>query len=309
MKKIGILLPCYNEEKNIHPMVDAIVNLFESNLKNYEYEIVFIDNHSTDKTVQELEIVCKENSHVKAILNEGNYMWSSTYYGITQTSGDCVICIPSDFQVPVSNILELVSEWEKGEKIVCLIKNKSDEKKGMWRIRQLYNKLMVALSEGETLPNFSGGLYDREFIEMCKKTKDPLMYLSFRSFICSSGYKIKKLYYHQNVRKNGKSSNNFKKLFEISVVRFTESSKLVPKLSILIGGILESTACIALIIVIISAILHNLLLCSIAFVSCIILIVGGIQLILLGLLGEYLMKINDRLKNWPMVIEKSRINF
>ncbi len=308
MKKIGILLPCYNEEDNVIPIAEAILSLFDEKLRNYECNIVFIDNNSTDKTVDKLHVLCEKHSRVKAILNAKNFRWSSSWHGIINTPGDCVICIPADFQVPVNTILSLVEKWENGAKIVCLIKDSSEEKKSMWLVRQLFYKISEEFSEGDTLPNFTGALYDREFIDICKSIDDPLMYLSLRSFICSHGYNVEKVYYKQAKRRSGKSSNNFKSLCYIALLRFTESSNKIPFL-ITISGIYFN---ILSVLFAIGAIIFNLikakyiisnfvLLCGV-FCAC------SINMICVGILGEYLMKINGRLQNRPVVIEKGRIN-
>ena len=128
MKKISILIPCYNEEENVGPMSEAIVNLFTTQLQAYDYELLFIDNDSKDKTRQILRDICSKNPKIKAIFNAKNFgQFNSPYYGILQVTGDCVVSMVADFQDPVELIPKYVHEWENGYKIVIGIKTSSKE--------------------------------------------------------------------------------------------------------------------------------------------------------------------------------------
>ena len=102
MAKISVLIPCYNEEENVIPLSEEIEKQFQINLKNYDYEIVFIDNDSKDSTREKLEKLCSNNSRIKAIFNAKNFgQFNSPYYGLCQTTGDCTILMCADFQDPV----------------------------------------------------------------------------------------------------------------------------------------------------------------------------------------------------------------
>ena len=128
MKKISVMIPCYNEEENVVPMSEAIVSLFETELTKYDYELLFIDNNSTDSTRSLLREICAKNSHIKAIFNAKNFgQFNSPYYGMCQTTGDCTIGMCCDFQDPVELIPQFIQEWEKGYKIVCPIKNSCND--------------------------------------------------------------------------------------------------------------------------------------------------------------------------------------
>ena len=123
MKKISILIPCYNEEENVGPISEAVVETLERDLPEYDYELVFIDNDSTDQTRPILRKICSENPRIKAIFNAKNFgQFNSPYYGMLQCTGDCVISMVADFQDPVDMIPKYVHEWENGYKIVIGIK-------------------------------------------------------------------------------------------------------------------------------------------------------------------------------------------
>lgn len=166
MKKISILVPTYNEEENVAPLSEAIVNLFSAELKDYDYELVFIDNDSRDNTRSLLREICAKNKRIKAIFNVKNFgQFNSPYYGLLQTTGDCTVLLCADFQDPVEMIVDFVREWENGYKIVIGQKTTSRENRVMYFLRSCYYKMIKKFSDVEQIEHFTGfGLYDREFI-------------------------------------------------------------------------------------------------------------------------------------------------
>ena len=165
-KLVSVLIPCYNEIENVGAISDAIIEQFEKKLPKYDYEIVFIDNYSTDGTREKLSQICAYNKNIKAIFNAKNFgQNNSPYYGLCQTTGDCTIAMACDFQDPVELIPRFIEEWEKGYKIVSGIKIGSDESKVLYFLRSCYYKLIRKMSSVEQIAHFTGyGLYDRSFI-------------------------------------------------------------------------------------------------------------------------------------------------
>ena len=170
MKKISVLIPCYNEEENVVPISEAVIGIITKELPQYDYELVFIDNDSTDKTRELLRMLCAKNPKIKAIFNARNFgQFNSPYYGILQVTGDCVISMVADFQDPVELIPKYVHEWENGYKIVIGIKTSSKENPLMYWLRSCYYKLIRKLSDVEQIEHFTGsGLYDGQFIEVLR---------------------------------------------------------------------------------------------------------------------------------------------
>ena len=209
MKKVSILIPCYNEEENVVPMSEAIVNLFEKELTQYDYELMFIDNDSNDGTRALLRNICAQNPKIKAIFNAKNFgQFNSPYYGILQTTGDCTISMVCDFQDPIELIPRYLEEWEKGYKIVIGIKTSSKENKIMYHLRSLYYKLIKKFSNVEQIEHFTGsGLYDRDFVKVLRDLNDPTPFL--RGIVAELGYKRKEIPYEQPQRRAGKTHNNF----------------------------------------------------------------------------------------------------
>ena len=225
MKKISVVVPCFNEEENVREMSKSLVNELEK-LGQYDYELIFIDNFSQDKTRGYLEEICKENEKVKAIFNAKNFgQFNSPYYGMLQATGDCVILIAADFQDPVEMIPKFIKEWENGYKIVIGIKNKSKEKKFMYFWRSVYYKIIKKLSNVEQIEHFTGfGLYDRKFIEVLRSLNDPTPFL--RGIVAELGFERKEIPYTQEKRRAGKTHNTFYKLYDAAMLSFTSYTKI-----------------------------------------------------------------------------------
>ena len=192
-KKISVVIPTYNEEGNVKPLAQAIVDVMENELPEYNYEIIFIDNHSKDKTKMYLRQMCKENKHIKAIFNARNFgQLRSPVYGLKQAYGDCVIRMCADFQDPVDMIVKFVREWEQGWKIVVGIKKSSKEKKFMYFVRTCYYKLIRKITDIAHIEHFTGfGLNDKDFVDVVRDLHDPMPYL--RGIIAELGYDYKEI--------------------------------------------------------------------------------------------------------------------
>lgn len=310
MKKIGILLPCYNENGNVEPIARDIIDIFSRELPEYDYKIVFIDNASNDGTDIILKKMCAENDKIAAIFNARNFNYYSSWYGIRNTPGDCVIQIPSDRQVPVTVIPQLVREWEKGHDFVGAIKSESRESRIMWMKRQIFYKFSNFFADiEEPLNNLVATLYDRSLLEICKKTEDPLMFKSLRVFMTKYSKSMSKVFVVQEARKSGKSKNNRKGLVKIGMMRITENSTSIPYdifalgLTTVVGTIISLVAYI-LCIAILGAKMFEL---SVVILLILGFIMGGF-ICFSGLMAEYIMKINDRCAAWPGVVERERIN-
>lgn len=310
MKKISILIPCYNEEENVLPISEAIINILETQLDNYQYELLFIDNSSTDNTQSILRGLCENNKKIKAIFNAKNFgQFNSPFYGMCQTTGDCTICMCCDFQDPVSLIPRLIKEWEKGYKIVSAIKATSKENVIMRFLRTCYYKLIKWMSEVEQIEHFTGtGLYDKSFIDVLKKLNDPTPFL--RGIVAELGYKRKEISYEQARRRAGKTHNNFWSLFDAAMLSFTSYTKVGLRIAS-IGGFIGSAFSLLIAVIYLA---YKLLYWDSFQTGMAPLVIGlffisSIQLFFTGLLGEYVMSINTRVKNRPLVIEEERLNF
>ena len=309
MKKVSIMVPCYNEEENVYPMSEALVKQMEE-LPQYDYEILFIDNCSQDRTRALLRDICAKNKKIKAIFNTKNFgQFNSPYHGLCQTTGDCVISVCCDFQDPVDMIPKFLKEWEEGYKVVIGIKTSSKENKLMYILRSIYYKMIRKMSKVEQIEHFTGfGLYDKTFIDVLRDLGDPTPFL--RGIVAELGPKVKKIEYEQAKRRAGKTSNNFFSLYDAAMLSFTSYTKSIMRSASFIGGALSAGSVLGAIVCIVLKIINSAWITGpIAPVVLTLVFLGGIQLFFLGFLGEYIMSMNARIMNRPLVIEEERINF
>lgn len=310
MKEISIMIPCYNEEENVIPMSEAIVDLFNTELTSYDYELLFIDNCSTDKTREYLRMICEKNKHIKAIFNARNFgQFNSPYYGLLQTTGDCVVSMCCDFQDPIELIPKYIKEWENGYKIVIGIKTSSKESKIMYKLRSLYYKIIKKYSDVEQIEHFTGsGLYDKSFIDVLRDLKDPTPFM--RGLVAELGFARKEIPYEQPQRRAGKTHNNWYTLYDAAMLSFTSYTKIGLRLATFMGILAGTGSFLVAIIYLILKLTHwNSFTAGMAPVVIGMFFLGGIQLFFLGFIGEYILSINKRVMNRPLVVEEERINF
>ncbi|MCL2792130.1 MAG: glycosyltransferase family 2 protein [Spirochaetaceae bacterium] len=312
MKKISIMIPCYNEEENVVPLSDEIVKIFKTELASYDYEIIFVDNFSTDNTRPLLRELCRQNQRIKAIFNARNFgPNSSPYYGLCQTSGDCTILIVADFQEPVELIPTFVHEWENGYKIISAIKTKSKENKLIRFMRSCYYKTIKKMSDVDQIEHFTGfGLYDKSFIDVMKSLNDPTPHL--RGVVAEMGFRRKEIKYEQQKRKAGKSKFNWYVLYDMAMLSFTSYTKTGLRIATISGFIIGGlTLIVALVYLVLKLMYWDDFPMGIAPLILGVFFFGSIQLFFIGFIGEYIMAINTRLRlmNRPLVIEEERINF
>jgi len=308
MKMISVLIPCYNEEENVIPLSEAIQEQFQNYLPQYDYEIVFIDNDSKDTTREKLEFLCEKDKRIKAIFNAKNFgQFNSPYYGLCQTNGDCTILICADFQDPVELIPQFVSEWENGYKIVSAIKTSSMENPVMRFLRTCYYKTIKKMSDVEQIEHFTGfGLYDKSFIDILRNLNDPTPFL--RGIVAELGFKRKEIPYEQQKRRSGKTSNNWYRLYDAAMLIFTSYTKVGMRLATLLGFVIAALSLIiALAYLILKLIYWDSFPMGNAPILIGVFVLGGIQLFFIGLLGEYILSMNTRIMNRPLVIEEKRL--
>lgn len=309
MKTISIVIPCYNEEENVAPLSEAIKKVFADELKNYKYEILFIDNDSKDNTRNVIRQLCKEDKDVKAIFNAKNFgQFNSPYYAMLQTTGDATMLMAADFQDPVEMIPKYVKAWEDGYKIAIGIKKASRENSIMYGLRSMYYKLIKKLSDVEQIEHFTGfGLYDRDFIEVLRKLDDPTPFL--RGIVAELGFKRIEIPYEQPKRRAGITSNNFYKLYDAAMLSITSYTKFGLRLATFLGGI----SCIVSVILgtvylVLKLMYWDRFPAGMAPILIGMLFLGSVQIFFIGMIGEYVLTINHRVMKRPLVIEEERIN-
>ena len=309
-KKISIMIPCYNEEENARPIYEAVRDELKRSCSNYDYEILFIDNKSQDRTREIIQAICAEDKNVRAIFNVRNFgQFNSPYYGLINTSGDCTITICADFQDPVEMIPKFVSEWEKGYKIVIGKKTRSEESKLIYFLRGCYYKLIKKMSNIEQIEQFTGfGLYDKSFVQVLRDLKDPTPFI--RGIVAELGPERKEIEYTQPQRRAGKTHNNFYSLFDAAMLGFTSYTKVGMRIAEFSGfGVAAISFLVGLFYLFAKLLYWDKFTAGYAPMMIAVFFIGGVQLAFMGFLGEYVLTISERVKNRPLVIEEKRLNF
>ena len=311
MKKISIVIPTYNEKENINIAYDAVTELFQTKLSAYDYDIIFIDNCSTDisKTLIR-QLAAKDPAHVKAIFNARNFGQArSHFYGLTQADGDCAVLLHADLQNPPEVVVEFVKKWEEGAKVVIGIKDDSKENPIMFFLRTCYYKIFAMISDVEQIQHCSDfELLDQAFLQVLRDLGDPSPYL--RGIISELGFKMERVHYSQNKREHGKTKANFRTLYDFAMNGITSYSKSILRIATIGGFGLSFISIIIAIITFIRKLLYwNTFDAGIAAIGVGVFVLGSVQLFFIGLLGEYIMGMNVRILNRPLVIEEERINF
>lgn len=309
-KTISVMIPCYNEEENARPIYEAVRDELRKSCASYDYEILFIDNKSTDRTREIIRSICAEDKHVKAIFNVKNFgQFNSPYYGILQTTGDCTITMCADFQDPPELIPKLVQAWEEGYKVVIGKKTKSREHPFVYWMRGCYYKILKKMSTTEIIEQFTGfGLYDKSFVDTLRDLHDPTPFM--RGIVAELGPERKEIEYEQPKRRAGKTHNNFYTLYDAAMLSFTSYTKNGLRIATFSGFIIAFISfLIGLFYLIMKLLFWDRFTAGYAPMMIGIFFMGGIILAFMGFMGEYVMAINARVMNRPLVVEEERINF
>lgn len=312
MKKISVLIPCYNEVENVELMAESVSNIIDKELSMYDYEILFIDNCSTDGTRDKLEAICASNKKVKAIFNVTNFgQFNSPFYGMCQTTGDCTISMCCDFQDPVELIPTFVKEWEKGHRVVSGIKTSSKENGFIYFLRSIYYKMIKNMSSVRMIEHFTGfGLYDKTFIDVLRHLDDPIPFLRGIVAEYGFGFNLKEIEYEQPQRRAGKTHNNFYSLYDAAMLSFTSYTKVGLRLATFFGAFCAGVSLIVAIVYMVLKIINwDSFQAGIIPLAIGVFFLGGIQLLFIGFIGEYILNINTRVIHRPIVVEERRINF
>ena len=308
MKKVSVVIPCYNEEENVVPMSEAINAMFAEQLPQYDWELIFIDNDSKDRTKELLREICAKNPKVKAILNAKNFgQFNSPYHAMLQATGDCVITMVCDFQDPLELIPQYLQEWENGYKIVIGIKTSSKENKLVRLARTLYYKMIRQFSDVDQIEHFTGsGLYDRAFVDVLRNLNDPTPFM--RGIVAELGFERKEIPYEQPRRRAGKTHNNIFTLYDAAMLSFTSYTKFGLRLAAFMGFILAALSMVAaLVYLILKLVYWDRFSAGMAPIILIVTIMGSMQMFFIGLMGEYIIAMNRRIMNRPLVVEEERI--
>jgi polyisoprenyl-phosphate glycosyltransferase len=307
---ISIVTPCYNEELNVRELYSRMRAVMNG-LPQYDYEHIFIDNASHDTTVSILREIAAADRNVKVIVNARNFgHLRSPMHALLQARGDAIGVLYADLQDPPELFKDMIREWEKGTPIVAAIKNASDESGIMYGIRTAYYRLVASLTDVRVLTHFTGfGLYDKRVVELLReKFKDPYPY--FRGMIAELGLPHAEIEYKQGRRMRGITKNNFYTLYDLAMLGITNLSKVPLRLVIFCGFV---SAMISLILgmfyFVYKLVYWNSFSLGVAPLVLGLFFLGSVQLVAMGIIGEYVGSIHTIVQNRPLVVERERINF
>lgn len=309
MSLISIVIPCFNEDENVVEITSKIKSIFKEELPEDKYEIIFIDNGSADKTQEKIKAICKSDKDVKLIINAKNYgQLISPYYGFLQANGDAVIQMVCDFQDPPDFIPQLVKKWKNGSMMVLGVPQNT--KQGFTFLKKIFYSFINFFASNKQIPNFHGfGIYDKEVQRVLKDINDKYPYM--RGQLLELNFEKEIVYYTAPDRKTGKSSNNFFSLYSIAIEGIVSTSVLPFKLISFIGLL----ATIGSILIILAKLMGSFFIFFYLFTfdlsafSLSMLFFSSVQLLFLGLIGEYLLVNQVKNQNMPLVVEKERVNF
>jgi len=305
---LSIVTPCFNEEDNVDELYRRI-KVAIAELSRYDFELIFIDNHSDDGTVAKLKSLATTDPIVKIIVNARNFGHiRSPYYGILQSRGMATVYLASDLQDPPELIPEFIKHWEKGYKLVMAVKPVTQDVAWMHALRRAYYRFVDGISNISLVADSTGfGLYDRKVLDQLRQINDPYPFL--RGLICELGYEIKTIPFDQPRRLRGISKNNFYTLYDIAMLGIVSHSKVPLRISAFMGfalGILSVLG--AVIFLALKLLFWDKFPMGIAPLVIGLFFLFGIQLIFIGIVGEYVGSIHTYLQRRPIVVEKERIN-
>lgn len=307
-KSISIVTACFNEEENVDELYERIRSTMSG--LGYEYEHLFIDNASSDRTVEKIRALAQRDKRVRAIVNTRNFGHiRSPYYGMLQGTGDAVVALSSDLQDPPERISDFIRKWEEGFKVVIGVKTQSQESSFLYFLRSLYYRTLRNLSDIELIEHFTGfGLYDQQVIQVLREINDPYPY--FRGLIADIGYPMARVEFAQPKRKRGISKSNFYVLYDMAMLGMTGYTKIPLRIATMFGF---TSAAVSFLIGLIYLVYKLIFWFQFQLGSAPIVIglffLGSVQLFFLGIVGEYIGAIYTQVMKRPLVIEKERINF
>jgi len=311
MKKLSVITPCYNEEVNVEICASELKKVMSESLPNYSYEHIFADNASTDATLEKLRQLADKDKNIKVISNSRNVgpfrnMWNA----MKSATGDAVVpLLPADLQDPPTVIPELVKNWENGFLVTYGVRANREESLLMRMARGLYYRIIkkfaaavIPLNSGEFL------LADKKVIDSILEVDDQYPYI--RGLIAQTGVKSASVPYTWVKRERGKSKNNFISLIDQAINGFVSTSRVPARLALL-GGFLLSILgfCFAMFTILSVLLSDGSAPVGIPTIIVGIFMLGGLQLLFLGLIGEYILSIHGQVRRTPPMFETERINF
>lgn len=308
-KLISIVAGCFNEEENIEELYVRLTTVMLE-FPAYDYEILLIDNASTDRTVEVIRAICAKDNRLKAIVNVRNFGHiRSPYHALLTANGDAVIGMASDLEDPPEMVASFIRKWEEGFKVVIAVRRKSEEGGIVPIFRKLYYSIITHISDVEQVRNFTGfGLYDKKVMDILRAIQDPYPY--FRGLICELGFPRAEILFDKPVRKHGLSKGSFFIYLDSAMLGIVNHSKAPLRLATILGVIVSGLSfCMGSYYLVMKLLYWDAFQMGVAPLAISLFFLLGILFLLIGLIGEYIGLIVTHTVKRPMVVESERINF
>ena len=302
---LSIVIPTRNEAANALAIAAAVIA--ECEQVGEPFELIFIDNASTDATVELLRGLCAAHPRVKLIVNARNFgQMRSPTHGIFQARGAAVIGMCADFQDPPALIPQFVRHWRAGADIVLGVRESERSGAGLGFARRAGYAMLAKFGDAPAIPNATGfGLYDARAVRAIAALSEPEPF--FRGLLVETGYTIATIPYPRPPRAAGRSNNDFLALADFALSGLASSSRRLLRLPFALGVVLAGAALLALAAALVAALLGGNVgrwLWLALFESHFALLFG-----FLGLFGDQLRLVAERTRGTPLVIERERVNF
>ncbi|WP_206951657.1 glycosyltransferase family 2 protein [Trinickia acidisoli] len=308
-KLISIVAGCFNERDNIAELHERITAAMRQ-VPQYDYEIILIDNASTDGTVDVIRAIARTDKRLKAIVNVRNFGHiRSPYHALLLAQGDAVIGMASDLEDPPELLPEFIRHWEQGFKIAIAVRRGHEDRGLRVLLRKAYYTLITRISDVEQVQDFTGfGLYDRAVMDILRDIDDPYPY--FRGLICEIGFARAEVPFDKPVRKRGISKGTFFVYLDSALLGIVNHSKAPLRLATLLGIAMSGLSFLMGIYYLVRKLMAwSEFQMGIAPLAVSLFFFMGVLFLLVGLLGEYIGLLVTHTVRRPMVVEDERINF
>jgi glycosyltransferase involved in cell wall biosynthesis len=303
--EISVVIACRNEEANVEAIADAVSRELES--VDADFDIIFIDNESTDRTVDVVKSICASNPRVRLIVNTRNFgQMRSPTHGIYQAGGRAVISMCADFQDSPALIPEFVRRWRAGAPIVLGVREREKSSPMLAAMRRLSYSLQRQFGDYPIIPNATGfGIYDAKVVRAIQSLNEPEPF--FRGLLVETGYAIETIPFKRPQRAGGRSNNNFFTLLDFALNGLAGSSKGLLRAPLYVAFLIGLLTIISLIGALVAAFTGRSV--QLWLLSAMLEGQFALLFLFLGLIGVQIRQISDRTRNTPLVLERERVNF
>ena len=304
MKTVSLIIPAYNEQESLHALYNSLCELMESH-KQYNWEVLFINDGSRDNTEAIIDGFIAQDQRIATVVLSRNFgKEAAMLAGFDYVTGDCAIILDADLQHPVSAIPQMLQYWEEGyDDVFARRKSRGDNSKLRKMLSRAYYSLLQHTSDIDVLPDVGDfRLLDRKCIDTLRTLREQCRYTN--GMYAWIGFKKKEIVCDQHERVAGTSKWNFFSLFNLAIEGVTSFSVTPLRISSILGFIISIVAFIYMMIIIAKTLIWGESVAGYPSLMCIILFLGGIQLLSLGIIGEYLGRIFNETKNRPTYIAR-----